>query len=289
MRADLRERLTSGRALVADGATGTQLYARGMTPGGCSEAWNTENPAAVTDVAACYAQAGSDLVYTNSFGGNRWRLGHYGLADRLEELNEKAASLARAGVGEDVYVVGSMGPTGDFLAPLGMLEPDEVQAAYAQQAAALVAGGADGLVLETFAALDEIAAAVRGARSVTDKPILATLTYGAGLRTMMGISPQVAIAELVEAGADVVGLNCGDEIDVVVPVLEAYAGHGVQLMAKPNAGMPVIVDGQPTWPIPPVDFAERARVWLQTGARIVGGCCGTSPAYVTALAKMVRG
>jgi 5-methyltetrahydrofolate--homocysteine methyltransferase len=290
MRLDLRERLAGdGRALVADGATGTQLQARGLTPGGCSELWCTERPDAVRDVAAAYARAGSDLVYTNSFGGNRWRLGHYGAAARVAELNRLAARLAREGVGEEVYVIGSMGPTGDFLSPLGDLEPADVEAAYGEQAAALIEGGADGLVVETFAALDEIAAAVRGARAATDKPILATLTYGANQRTMMGVTPAAAAAALVDAGASVIGLNCGDEIGVVEPVLAAYAAAcDLPLMAKPNAGLPDIVDGQPVWPIPPAAFAERAHGWLAAGARIVGGCCGTNPEFIAALAAMVR-
>lgn len=289
MRGDLRERLASGRPLVADGATGTQLQARGLTPGGCSELWCAEQPDAVRAVAAAYAAAGSDLVYTNSFGGNPWRLGHYGLADRLDELNTAAARLAREGAGDDVYVAGSLGPTGDFLAPLGLLEPEAVEAAYARQAAALVAGGADALVLETFAALDELTAGVRGARSVTDRPIIASLTYGPNARTMMGVSAQQAAAAVIEAGADVVGLNCGDSIEVVVPVLNTYAETGVPLLAKPNSGMPVIVDGQPVWPISPDDFAARAAQWIAAGARIVGGCCGSGPEHVAALARLVRG
>lgn len=289
MRMDLGERLAEGgRALVADGATGTELQARGLPPGGCSEAWNQQQPAAVRDVARAYAAAGSDLVYTNSFGANRWRLAHYGLVADLVALNETAAQLAREGVGEDVWVVGSMGPTGDFLEPLGDLTVSEVEAAYAQQAAALLAGGADALVLETFAALDEIAAAARGARSVTDRPILASLTYGTNLHTMMGVTPQAAATALAEAGVTVIGLNCGDDIDVVGPVLAAYAESGLPLLAKPNAGLPVIVAGQPTWPISPAEFAVHARGWIAAGARIVGGCCGTSPEFIAALAEMVR-
>ncbi len=290
MREDLRQRLASSdRTLVADGATGTELQARGMPPGGCSELWCVERPDAVRDIAATYAAAGSDLVYTNSFGANRWRLAHYGLADRLTELNEAAARLAREGAGEEVYVIGSMGPSGDFLEPLGELSAAEVSAAYGQQAQALLAGGADALVLETFAALEEIEAAALGVRAVTDAPLLASLTYGSSLRTMMGVTPDQAAATLAAAGVDVLGLNCGDDIAVVEPILAAYAEAGRPLFAKPNAGLPQMVEGELTWPISPAEFAALAAGWATAGARIVGGCCGTGPAHIRALAAMVRG
>lgn len=289
MRVDLRERLKTGRPLVADGATGTQLQARGLVPGASSELWNEQEPDKVADVARCYAEAGSDLVYTNSFGGNPWQLGHYGATDRLESLNTLAAQLARRGAGESVYVVGSMGPSGEFLEPLGDLTEGEVEDAYARQAAALVAGGVDALVLETFAALEELCAAVRGARSAAGgKPIIASLTYGAGVRTMMGVAPAAARDALGEAGADVLGLNCGDDIEIVLPVLGAYADGTLPLLAKPNTGMPVIQNGQPVWPIGPDDFAQRAAGWLAGGARIIGGCCGSTPAHIGALARLVR-
>ncbi len=290
MRPDLRERLASGPALVADGATGTQLQARGLPPGACSETWNLTNPDAVRAVAADYAAAGSNLVYTNSFGANPWRLERHGHAAQVTELNQRAAEVAREGVGEAVWVVGSMGPTGDFLAPLGTLDPAAVEAAYAAQAAALVAGGADAVVAETFAALDELVAAVRGARTATDRPIIASLTYGSGGRTMMGVRPDEAAAALVAAGADVLGLNCGDDLAVVLPVLAAYraAAPALPVLIKPNAGMPVIEQGEPRWPVSPAEFGELAKGWLAGGARIVGGCCGTTPAHLAAVAQAVR-
>lgn len=289
MRVDLRERLASGELLIVDGATGTQLQARGLPPGQPGEAWLTVQPDAVADVSRCYAAAGSNLVYTNSFGGNPWRLEHYGLADRFEELSTLAAQLARQGVGDEVYVLGSMGPTGDFLAPLGLVEPEAVSDAYGKQALALLAGGADGLVLETFGAVEEVVAAAQGIRAVTDAPLLVSLTYGAGNRTMMGATPQQAAAALAELRIDVLGLNCGDLLDVVAPVLEAYreAGFAGSLLAKPNAGLPVIENGQPVWPVCPDDFAELAKGWIAAGAQLLGGCCGTSPAYITALSKLV--
>jgi len=287
-RVDLRERLTAGGHLLADGATGTQLQARGLSSGECSEAWTLSHPEAVRAVAADYAAAGSHLIYTNSFGANPWRLERHGLGGRFEELNELAARLAREGVGEERWVVGSMGPTGEFLAPLGTLEPEAVAAAYGRQAAALAAGGADALVCETFAAIEEIEAAVRGARAATDLPIIASLTYGTGGRTMMGVSPTQAATVLREAGADVIGLNCGDDLGVVLPVVAGYraAAPGLPVLVKPNAGMPEIRNGEPVWPVPPQEFADLARTWLAAGAGILGGCCGTSPAFIAALAAL---
>ncbi|MCC7494527.1 MAG: homocysteine S-methyltransferase family protein [Fimbriimonadaceae bacterium] len=290
MRIDLRERLASGRALVVDGATGTQLQARGLPAGACSEGWNLDHPDAVRAVAAAYAAAGSDLVYSNSFGGNPWRLAHHGLEGELAALNRRAAELAREGVGDDVYVAGSMGPTGDFLAPLGLLEPAAVEAAYGQQAAALVAGGADAIVCETFAALDELSAAVRGARAAVEVPIVASLTYGRGGRTMMGVTATDAVLALVEAGAEVIGLNCGDDLEVVPLVLAAYRATVPELpvLIKPNAGMPAIVAGTPVWPVAPAEFGQLAAGWRAAGATLLGGCCGTSPEHLAAVAAAVR-
>ncbi|MBI2302511.1 MAG: homocysteine S-methyltransferase family protein [Armatimonadetes bacterium] len=291
MRIDLRERLATGAVLVADGATGTELQARGLPPGQPGERWCLENPDAVRDVASAYAAAGSDLVYTDSFGGNRWRLAHFGLADQLDEINRLAAMLAREGAGEDVYVVGSMGPTGDFVEPYGDLTVDSVSEGYGRQAAALVAGGADAVVLETFCSAAELAAAARGARATVDVPVWATLTYGSQGRTLMGETPAQAAAALLEAGVDLLGLNCGDDVEVVEPVLAAYRQAGVRLplLAKPNAGMPVMRDGVAVWPIDPASFAERSRGWVAAGAQVIGGCCGTGPGFVAALAGMVAG
>lgn len=287
MPTDLRERLTDGPALLADGATGTQLQARGLPPGACSEAWCLEQPEAVAAVAAAYAEAGSDLVYTNSFGGNPWRLERHGLGDKLAEVNRRAAELARRGAGGRAFVVGSMGPTGEFLEPLGELTAAQVEAAYAAQAEALLEGGAQGLVCETFAAVDELAAAVRGARSVTDQVIIASLTYGTGGRTMMGATPEQAVAALSAAGADVIGLNCGDDLSIVPTVVAAYRAAGeLPILAKPNAGMPEMRGDTPFWPVGPSAFAEEARSWLAAGARILGGCCGTTPEYIAALARL---
>lgn len=287
--AGLTARLAAGERLLADGATGTQLQARGLPEGHCPELWNVENPDAVGAVAADYAAAGSDLVYTNSFGGSVWRLDMHGAADRLEELNEAAARVAKAAVGDTALVVGSMGPSGQFLEPLGLLTADDCAASYARQAAALAAGGADALVLETFYGLDELEAALRGVKSACDLPVICSLTYGSAVRTMAGVAPADAAKALVAAGADVLGLNCGDDIDVVPKVLAAYldAAPGTPCLMKPNAGLPVTTGGQLTWPMGPDEFADLARGWLQAGARLLGGCCGTTPAHITALRRVI--
>lgn len=285
MRPNLRDRLQAGQPLLADGATGTQLQARGMAPGYCSEAWCLERPDDVAGIAADYAAAGSQVVYTNSFGANPWRLKAHGLVERGEELNQAAAALARRGAGDDVWVVGSLGPTGDFLQPLGLLAAEDVREAYGLQAAALVAGGADAVVLETFTALDEVAAAAEGVLAAVDVPVIVSLTYGANGRTMMGVSPEQAVAVLAPLGIAAIGLNCGDTLAVGPQVLRAYraAAPTLPLLAKLNAGLPVMTASGPDWPVAPDEFAAAALSWVAAGAVLVGGCCGTTPAHLAAV------
>ena len=287
--AGLMERLAAGEKLLADGATGTQLQARGLPDGHCPELWNVERPDAVGAVTADYVAAGSDLVYTNSFGGSIWRLQMHGLQDRAAELNTAAAKVAKDAAGDQALVVGSMGPSGQFLEPLGLLTADEVTAAYGQQAAALAAGGADALVLETFYGLDELEAALSGVMAACDLPVICSLTYGPAVRTMAGVAPDTAAKVLTAAGADIMGLNCGDDIEVVPKVLAAYleAAPDTPCLMKPNAGLPITTGGELTWPMDPEEFAALAKTWLAAGAALVGGCCGTTPAHIAALRRVV--
>lgn len=290
----LRERVEAGELLLADGATGTQLQARGLRVGASGEEWNLSHPEEVADLARSYAAAGSDLVYTNTFGGNRIRLRRYDLAHRVAEINRQAVALARQGVaaaGREVLVVASIGPTGELLEPWGDLKAEEALGAFREQVEALAEAGVDGLVLETFSALEEIALALQAAQEVAPHlPLIASMSFEMGGRTMMGVRPEDAAGFLLERGALVVGANCSVGPEVVEEALRAMKAVHPQarLLAKPNAGMPRLVEGKPVYPVSPeemADFAVRMKEW---GVSILGGCCGTTPAHIEAMARRLR-
>jgi methionine synthase I (cobalamin-dependent) len=265
---------------VCDGGMGTQLQLAGLEPGSAGELWNVENPGALVAIHRRYLDAGADIATTNTFGGSRLALDRHGLGDRAAELNRAGAALARAAAGDQAWVLGDIGPFGGFLAPLGEFEPVDVHAAFLEQAHALLEGGADGILVETMSDVEEAAVAVRAA-------IEAGATRH-GPRTMMGVAPADAARTLVLAGADVVGVNCGTlELDGYVEVVRAYhaAVPGVPLLVQPNAGRPSLDDdGNAVYHEPPEAFAALVPAFLAAGARIVGGCCGTGPAHIEALA-----
>ncbi len=288
----LSEAVRAGRVLVSDGAWGTFLQARGLAPGECPELWCVERPADVEVIPRAYVAAGADIVKTNSFGGNRIRLAKFGLADRDAELNEAAARISRRAAGPDRWVIGSMGPTGKLLA-LGDVAEEEMFAAFAAQAAALAAGGADAFCVETMAATDEAVLAIRAAQSVAPLEIICTFTFSpmpdGSHRTMMGHTPAEAMRAVREAGADIVGANCGTgSADMVAVVREiAAAVPGAVILVHPNAGLPTLRDGQQVWPEGPEDMAARVPELLEAGASIVGGCCGTAPDHIRAIRAAV--
>jgi 5-methyltetrahydrofolate--homocysteine methyltransferase len=290
-RSPLLDRLARGETLVADGATGTYLQQHGLEPGGCPEAFNLTHPDVIRGMAAAYFAAGSDFVLTDSFGGNRFMLKKYGFGDRVREINRRAAELARNAAPEGRYVVGSMGPTGEFLEPLGNVSSQEMLDAFAEQAAALAEGGVDGLDIETMTAIDEAALAVRAAREATGLPVFATMVFDKGPRglfTMMGITPERAVTDLTAAGADVIGTNCGNGIDVMIEIARRIrAATGGPVMVKSNAGIPSIVDGAIVYPESPEFMADRFKQLVDLGVNVVGGCCGTGPAHIEALCTVI--
>lgn len=291
MGARLRERLRSGEILVADGATGTLLQQRGLGRDDCPELWNVEHPEVVRSVAADYAAAGSDLVYTNTFGGNRLKLEKYGLGQRVAELNAAGVRAARAAVGEQVLVVGSIGMTGKLLAPLGDASFEEVREVFAEQAAALAQAGVDAIVVETFASLEEVQAALQAVKEHTDVPLLASMSFDLNGRTMMGVTPEQAVPVLLGEGADVVGSNCGRSLDEMLHTMQrmqAVAGEAF-LLAKPNAGVPQVVAGRVVYPATPEEMASYARRLVDLGVVIVGGCCGSTPAHIAAICQAIKG
>ena len=286
MRQPLTETIRE-KVLLCDGAMGTMLQAAGLEGGGCGEAWNVEHPDRVKAIQKQYADAGSDCIITNTFGGSRFRLALHGHEGRAAELNRAAARLAREVMGEERYVLGDIGPFGGFLEPLGETTPEELEAAFEEQAAALAEGGADAIIIETMTALDEIECAVRAARRACRLPVIASLAYDrvqtGGYRTMMGVSPEQAAPLLEEMGVDIVGSNCGTGIDITdhARIVEAYrANCGLPVMAQPNAGQPQLDGERVVYLETPELMAAGVRLLVDAGAVIVGGCCGTTQRHI---------
>jgi methionine synthase I (cobalamin-dependent) len=284
--------------LLADGAMGSNLFARGLTSGDAPEFWNVERPQTIRELQRSFIEAGADIILTNSFGGTRHRLKLHRAEDRVAQLNEAAAGLARAEAdqaGRIVLVAGSMGPTGEILEPLGPLSPAEAQESFAEQAAALARGGADILWIETLSSAEETEAAIEGARR-TGLPIVTTLSFDTNGRTMMGITPAELAGLSHKHHLAACGSNCGvgaAELVASIVNLATAADPSAILVAKANCGIPQYVDGEIRFNGTPELMAEYARLALDAGARIIGGCCGTTPEHLramrAALERHVRG
>jgi len=286
-RAEFRNRVTRGPVLL-DGGIGTELMKRGLVAGTVPEIWLESNPDAVRDLHRCYAAAGAEALYTNSFGANAIKLSHPGLSAKAAFFNRLAASLARESLGTASWVVGSMGPTGGMLEPYGDLEEEPVRAAFTEQARALKEAGADVLVVETFTDLNEALLALAGALAAGGIPVIASMSFegeAQGYRTMMGVTPEKAVEELSKAGADAVGANCGKGVADVVEVIRRMrkTAPSVVLSAKPNAGIPEMRDGKMFYPLDGASFAGQAVPLLDLGVSLLGGCCGTGPEHIRAL------
>jgi 5-methyltetrahydrofolate--homocysteine methyltransferase len=285
-----RALLAEGGPIVADGAMGTMLFAAGLQFGDPPEVWNLSQPELVRRIQRGYLEAGSRIVMTNTFGGNRLRLRLHGLEGRVAELNRTAAILLRTEVdsaGGRALVAGDIGPTGEIMAPLGTLAEEEAVEVFAEQAAALVAGGVDVIWIETMSHLSEIKAAIQGVRQASAGiPIIATMTFDTRGHTMMGVSPEAAVAALAAWGADAIGGNCGNGPDELLPVIERMhaVAPDVVLVAKSNAGMPELVDMRAVYRADPAMMAEAAVGFRNAGARIIGACCGSTPAHLAAMA-----
>lgn len=279
--------VTSGRLLVSDGAMGTMLQSLGLEPGHCPESWNLAHPERVQQVHRAYLEAGANLLTTNTFGGNRLRLAAHGLADQLVEINRRAVELAREVAGDRAAVMASVGPTGALLEPLGDLSEQQAYEIFAEQIEALRQGGADTVILETFMALEEIVAALRAAKALGMR-VIASMSFGAGERTMMGVTPEQAATTLVEEGALVVGANCSTGAQEMVPVIQRMrAVVSVPLIAQPNAGMPTLVEGRAVYTQKPEEMAAFVPQFVQAGANIVGSCCGSTPDFTREIARVL--
>jgi 5-methyltetrahydrofolate--homocysteine methyltransferase len=280
--AEIRQRLEHG--ILFDGAMGTMLGAADDKTWDVPEELNLDDPDRVRGVHRAYAEAGADVITTNTFGGNRIRLERAGFAGRVEEFNRAAARLAREGGGDDILVAGDIGPTGEFMAPLGERSREEFVAAFTEQAAALAAGGCDLLLIETMSDLGETAAAIEAAHT-TGLPVIATMSFDTAGRTMMGVSPADAAVQLAEMGVAAVGANCGMGPDEMTPVLEQMhqAAPEIPVLGQSNAGMPRVDGEHVHYDCTPAEMAAHAEAWLAAGIQLIGSCCGSTPEHVGAL------
>jgi 5-methyltetrahydrofolate--homocysteine methyltransferase len=281
--------------ILADGAMGTMLFEAGLQFGDPPERWNLEVPERVRAVHRGYLEAGARLILTNTFGSNRFRLGLHGLENRVAELNLAGALVARAevdAVASGALVAGDIGPSGTILAPLGDTTFEDAAAAFAEQARALIKGGVDVVWIETMSDLEEMRAAVEGVRQVSpDFPILTTMTFDTRGHTMMGVSPEQAVTSLRSWGAAAVGGNCGNGPEEILGVLQKMHAIApeVVLVAKANAGLPTLVQGRAVYGATPEVMGDYALAAVGLGARIVGGCCGSTPAHLRAMAEALDG
>lgn len=279
--------LASGDWVIGDGGLGTMLQAAGLPAGTLPEQWNADRPEILKTVHRTYLEAGAQIITTNTFGGNRPRLNDAGLADRLVELNRLGVELAVEAVEGCAWIGGSVGPTGQMLQPYGTLSVEEAEAIYAEQVVVLAEAGADIILVETQHDIEEATAAIRMAKAHTDLPISCGFAFNAKGRTMMGLKPEVALARCIEAGADIVGANCGDGPAAIAAALKAMAGADVPLLAQSNAGIPAMGENAQTeWDVTPEQMVEHVREFMALGARFIGGCCGTGPAHIAAIAAL---
>lgn len=278
--------------LVSDGAMGTLLMSLGLPEGSCPELWNSSNPASIASIHEKYFAAGADLVETNTFGGNRLRLEHFGLGDRVSELNRRAVEIARSVCPQGKFVAASVGPTGELMEPFGRLTESLALEVFTEQVEALIQAGVDLVIVETMMDINEILAAVKAARQVdSDIPLVATMTFEenpAGYATSMGIDPAAAVSNLSGSGADVFGANCGRGVDEMIGIMKAFRKEtDMPLLAQANAGIPKVEEGKLVYPETPQERGEAARTLMELKVNIIGGCCGTGPDHIRAIREAV--
>ena len=289
----ITEALKTGKVLVSDGAWGTFLQKKGLKPGECPELWCIDRPDDVFDVAKNYIDAGADMVETDSFGGSSFKLKHYGLADRAAEINEAAVRISRRAAGEDHWVIASIGPTGEMLVTEEVTE-EELYDSFKTQAIAFEKGGADAICIETMSDIGEACQAIKAAKENTKLEVICTFTYEktaqGDYRTMMGVDPVSGMKAAIEAGADIVGANCGNGIERMIDIVSLMrsANKEIPILVHANAGLPKNVNGVDTFPETPEDMAALAPKLAAAGANIIGGCCGTTPAHIKAMREALN-
>ena len=287
---DFKSRLHSQGILITDGAWGTEMIKKGLAPGECPELWNLNRPDDVRAIAKAYKEAGADIILTNTFGGNRFKLKKAGVDDRVAGINRVGVELSREVCG-DSLVFASMGPTGEFILPLGTVTEDEMISCFAEQVKAFVEGGADGVIIETMTDLNEVKCAITAVRENSRLTIAVSMTFEKGPRgfaTIMGVTPEQAACELEREGVDILGSNCGSGIEDMVEI--ARIMHGVTtipLWTKPNAGSPQLEDGKTVYKESPEEMSRFVPELIDAGAKVIGGCCGTTPEHIRLIAKII--
>ena len=289
----ITEVLKTGKILISDGAWGTFLAQKGMKPGECPERWCVDRFDDVVDIAKSYVDAGADMVETNSFGGTSFKLHGYGLENRATELNIAAAKASRQAAGDEHWVIASIGPTGKMLITEEVTE-EELYQSFKEQAVALEQGGADALCIETMSDRDEAFIAVRAAKENTKCEVICTFTFERTVRgdyrTMMGLSPADAATAMLEAGADIIGTNCGNGMERMIEIVREMraAAPDAPILVHANAGLPILVENKSVFPESPATMAGFAKELVKAGANVIGGCCGTTPAHISAIREAVR-
>ncbi|MFA5646330.1 MAG: homocysteine S-methyltransferase family protein [Candidatus Ratteibacteria bacterium] len=285
------DRLKSKKILVADGAWGTEMLRRGLPASACPELWNLQKPEVIREIAASYQDAGADIVLTNTFGGNLIKLEKSENQDKADLINQRGVELSQEGAPESL-IFASMGPTGEFLEPLGMLSSVQAIDVFTRQAESCLIGGVDGFLLETFIAIDEALCGLKAIRSLSSLPVIVSLTFAkgpAGFATVMGITPEKAVSVLSEEGATAVGANCGSGIEDFAGICrEMREKSDIPLWIKPNAGIPALVGDETVYTDSPEKMAGWVDKLLDAGATIIGGCCGTTPGHIRAIAKVIH-
>ncbi|MEX2370729.1 MAG: homocysteine S-methyltransferase family protein [Bacteroidales bacterium] len=290
IKALLQERGT----LVSDGAWGTFIHQKGLRADESPESWNLTRPDDIYDVALSYVKAGADMILTNSFGGSPYKLAPYGLDGKTYEINKGAAEISRRAAGDEILVLGSVGPTGKILM-MGEVTEVELLNSFAEQVRGLTDGGVDAILVETMSDMDEARIALKAARSVTSKELICTFTFSLTpadeYRTMMGTTPAETVEMLTEEGADIIGANCGNGIAGMIEIVKQIraVNKEIPVLVHANAGLPVLRDGESVFPETAVEMAAQIWELVAAGANIVGGCCGTTPEHISRMAAVVRG
>ncbi|HPR59296.1 MAG TPA: homocysteine S-methyltransferase family protein [Prolixibacteraceae bacterium] len=289
----IADKIKTGKILVSDGAWGTFLQQKGLQPGECPELWNLDHPNEVFDIAKSYIDAGADMIETNSFGGSRFKLELYGLGNKVYEINKAAAQISRKAAGSNKHVLGSIGPSGKMLV-MGDVTYDEYYEAFKEQAIALADGGADTLVIETMTDIDEARAAVSAAHQNTNCEIICTMTFDktpdGEFYTMMGIAPADMVQSIIDAGANIIGANCGNGMENMIAISEAIRAVNAEIpiLIHANAGAPVYENGATHFLETPEQMASLVEKLVLAGANIIGGCCGTTPEHIRQIAQKVK-